>query len=467
MGGQINNMAGGGLIVNTDKFSVALADGNTVAGTLAVTGATIITGATTIANDGAVTVFNNAGYHASNQPNGIFKLDASNGAMDLDINGDKLAVHGTTTFSNQAIFAGGMTATGEFAVSSGGEMDITGAMTVTGATLNGAVTLKNLLDVVDDNGDSTNKFTVTANTGNTAINADLNNWGALTGTTLAADAIGIGGSNFQVANNGDVQVAGVITLDGAPTWTGGDPVISGGVSTTTDGSTKTFEVAAAGDTSITGSLTVTAGATLTGVTSLAAGGSLTVKDSAEVTTNPVDIFTVSGSSGDTNFKGITTVKGDFAVNTNKFTVAASTGNTEVKGTLGVGGAITAKAAATLGSLVVKGDLAVMTNKFTVTAADGNTLVTTPTATYCASSGYGSCKSGLSVKGTSTFKIPSSGASNKYAMRLTGSKTPVTSGTACTTGQLAWDANKLYLCVDSSLGPTLRWRQFTLAAHSAR
>lgn len=63
------------------------------------------------------------------------------------------------------------------------------------------------------------------------------------------------------------------------------------------------------------------------------------------------------SAGAASFASTLEVTGNFTVNTNKFTVTASSGNTAVAGTLGV-----------------TGDFAVNTNKFTVTAANGNTLV---------------------------------------------------------------------------------------------
>ena len=127
----------GNLAVNTDKFTVAAASGNTsVAGTLGVPGAT------TLASLGAT-----SGTFSSN-------LSATG---NLTINTNKFVV---TAASGNTTVAGTLSVTDSAALSS--------SLTVTGAT-----NLSSTLGVTGNLAVNTNKFNVTASNGNTAIAGTL------------------------------------------------------------------------------------------------------------------------------------------------------------------------------------------------------------------------------------------------------------------------------------------------------
>jgi hypothetical protein len=160
----------GDLTVNTNKFTVAGASGNTViAGTLGVTGATTLTGATTISNStpststtsGALQVSGGAGiagaiYAGSIQNTPVGSTTASTGAFTtLAASGattlsGTLAVGGTGTFSS-TLTAGASTLasasiTGVATV--GGTLGVTGATTLSGTSSHaGAATFSSTVNV--------------------------------------------------------------------------------------------------------------------------------------------------------------------------------------------------------------------------------------------------------------------------------------------------------------------------------
>jgi hypothetical protein len=160
----------GDLTVNTNKFTVAGASGNTViAGTLGVSGATTLTGATTISNStpatsttsGAFQVSGGAGiagaiYAGSIQNTPVGSTTASTGAFTtLAASGattlsGTLAVGGTGTFSS-TLTAGASTLasasiTGVATV--GGTLGVTGATTLSGTSSHaGAATFSSTVNV--------------------------------------------------------------------------------------------------------------------------------------------------------------------------------------------------------------------------------------------------------------------------------------------------------------------------------
>ncbi|MCZ2484981.1 beta strand repeat-containing protein [Aquirufa antheringensis] len=163
----------GDLAVNTNKFTVAGASGNTlVAGTLGVTGATTLTGAATISNttisnsttSGALVVGGGAGiagaiYAGSvqNTPigsttasTGAFTTLAASGATTL---GGTLGVTGVTTLSGTSAHAGAATFSST--------VNVTGATTLTSLTASGNSTLTTLTTT----GAATFSSTVTIPTG--------------------------------------------------------------------------------------------------------------------------------------------------------------------------------------------------------------------------------------------------------------------------------------------------------------
>jgi len=182
--------------INTDKFTVANATGNTViAGTLSVAGASTLTGAVTASSTLDVT--------------GATGIDG-----DFDINTNKFTV-----------------------ASASGNTAIAGTLAVTDAsTFTGAVTASSNMDVIgnvgiDGNFDiNTNKFTVASSTGNTFIAGTLNVTGDVTldnldVTTLdVSGAAGIDGdfdintNKFTVASaSGNTAIAGTLDVTGDTT----------------------------------------------------------------------------------------------------------------------------------------------------------------------------------------------------------------------------------------------------------
>lgn len=137
----------------------------------------------------------------------------------------------------------------------------------------GAVTLPSTANVTGDLSVATNKFTVAAATGNTAVAGTL----GVTGASTLSSTLGV---------TGDFAV-----------------------------NTNKFTVTAA------------SGNTL-------AAGTLSATGDFAVATNK---FTVAAATGNTVVAGTLGVTGDVAVATNKLTVAAATGNTAVAGTLTLNG----------------------------------------------------------------------------------------------------------------------------------
>jgi hypothetical protein len=180
---------------------------------------------------------------------------------------------------------------------------------------------------------NTNKFTVTAASGNTTVAGTLSSTGDFKVNT----------NKFTVtATNGNTLVAGTLDVTGA-TALASTLGVTGDVAVNTN---KFNVTAASGNTVIAGTLDVT------GATALSS--TLGVTGDFAVNTNK---FTVAAASGNTLVAGTLSSTGDFAINTNKFTVAAASGNTLVAGTLSS-----------------TGNFAINTNKFNVTAASGNTAI---------------------------------------------------------------------------------------------
>ncbi len=273
------------------KFLVDTATGNTsISGTLSA-------GATTLSS---ATVSNNASV------------------------GGTLTVTGNTTL-NGALAAGASTLasasiTGNATV--GGTFGVTGATTL--ASLSATTgSFSSNLSTDGDFAVNTNKFTVTAASGNTSVAGTL----SVTGATNLNNTLGVGGATTLSSTLG---VTGAATFSSTADVAGNFSV-----------ATNKFTVAAtSGNTAIAGTLGVT-GATTLAALSATSGNFSTTLD-------------VSGAA---TFSSTVSSLGNFDVATNKFTVSASTGNTQIAGTLGL-----------------TGDLAINVNKFTVAATSGNTAI---------------------------------------------------------------------------------------------
>lgn len=158
-----SDQATDGIVVNTNKFTVAADSGNTlIAGTLAVTGATVL-----------------------------------NGGLTMDTN--KFTVADTS--GNTAI-GGTLAVTGNVAVN-------TNKFTVTAAS--GNTLVAGTLAVAGDVAVNTNKFTVTATNGNTAVAGTLAITGATTCAAITSSgavlSTGTGGLGYATGAGGAVVQA--------------------------------------------------------------------------------------------------------------------------------------------------------------------------------------------------------------------------------------------------------------------
>lgn len=263
------------------KFQVDTASGNTtIAGTLSVTGTSSHTGNATFGGTvtvtGATTVNNTLSLTTTNSTSTITVTDTGTSGANIELVGNGAttpskairAYNGNFEIINDAYSAA------IFRVADNGNASVLGTLAVTGAT-----TLSSTANVVGDFSVNTNKFTVAASSGNTAV-------------------------------AGTFSVTGTSSHTGNATF-GGTVGITGDLAVNTNKFTVT---AASGNTAIAGTLGVTG--------------------DVAVNTNK---FTVASASGNTVIAGTAGVAGDFAVNTNKFTVVAASGNTSVAGTLAVTG----------------------------------------------------------------------------------------------------------------------------------
>ena len=207
--------------------------------------------------------------------------------------------NGTTTLTATQIIAG-------TSFTASGTLGVTGAATfgsTVGITGNVAV--------------NTNKFNVTAASGNTAIAGTLN----ITGATICTA----------------ITTSGQLTV----------------------GANKVIMTASSGDTAIAGQLEVTGATTCTALLTANAGFAGGAEGDITLNTNK---FTVDATDGATLVAGLLTAnggiaggaEGDITLNTDKFTVDATNGNTLVAGTLAVTGAPTITGISTFNEAVAFG-----------------------------------------------------------------------------------------------------------------
>lgn len=260
---------------------------------------------------------------------------------------------------------------------------------------------------------NTNKFNVTAATGNTTVAGTLN----VAGRTALNGGLALDTNKFVVDDGtGNTTIAGTLNAGAATVSslkTPGDLTVN----------TNKFNVTGvSGNTAIAGSLSVSKGATIIGGLKVNADSVVIAPGTGNTTftgTLAAGNTTINGTlnAGNTTVTGLLSSTGNFAVNTNKFSVAAASGNTRVAGTLNAG-------ATTVSSLTTPGDVAVNTNKFNVTGASGNTTIAGT----------------LNVSGATTLNGGLTMDSGKFAVADISGNTTV-GGTLASTGNFSVNTNK--------------------------
>jgi hypothetical protein len=198
----------GDVAVNTDKFKIAASSGNTeIAGTLGVTGATTLS--STLDITGNTTVGGTTTLNGNTSVSGANTFTVGTGATAL---GGTLAVTGATTLNGNTSVSGSNTLTvGTGATTLGGTLGVTGATSL-GATLG----------VTGDVAVNSDKFKITATSGNTEIAGTLKIAGGSpsAGKVLTSDATGLGTWTAIPSTNLASAVTGI--LSGANGGTGVD-----------------------------------------------------------------------------------------------------------------------------------------------------------------------------------------------------------------------------------------------------
>ena len=489
--------ANGGIAVDTNKFTVQDATGNTaIGGTLGVTGATTlsstlgVTGATTLSSTlgvtGATTLSSTLGVTGATTLSAILN---ANGGIAVDTSaftvadttgntaiGGTLGVTGATTLSSTLGVTGATTLTSTLGVTGAttlsSTLGVTGATTlsstlgVTGATtLTGAVTASNTLGVTG----ATTLSSTLGVTGATTLSSTL----GVTGATTLSDILNANGgiavdtNKFTVQDaTGNTAIGGTLTVDGVATLNnsvslvgsstnltvGGDATISGnlivnGVTTTVNSTTITVDdknielgsVASPSDTTADGG-----GLTLRGLTNKTFNW--VESTNAWTSSEHIDIVSTKtlkhgGSIILTDTKQLTnildiTASGNITVGASKFTVLGASGNTNIVGTLGVTGTSTFT-----GMITANGGItaALVGNADTATKfAATKTFSVTGDATAPAIDFDGSDNVALALTlGTSGV------VAGTYTKTTVNAKGLVTAGAAATTTDISEGSNLYY------------------------
>ncbi len=393
----------GDFSVNTNKFNVASASGNTtVAGTLGVTGATTLS--STLSVSGATTL------------------------------SSTLGVTGATTLSSTLSVSGATTLSSTLGVSSnatvGGTLGVTGNTTLSGTlSVTNDGTFNSSLTVVGSDTASTNFFRVQNNSGTNRFVVDSAN-----GNTTISGTLGVTGATTLSST---LDVTGDGTFNSSLTVVGSDTASTNFFRVQNNSGTNRFVVDSAnGNTTISGTLGVTGNTALSGTLSV-----------TNTSTFNNTIFLVGSNTASTEYFKIQNASA-----TDRFVVDSANGNTTISGTLDVTGATT------LGSTLGVTGAATLSSTLSVTGATtlSSTLGVTGATTLSSLSvtGDGLFNTNLTLRGSNTaatnyFIVQNESASPKFTVDSANGNTSI-SGTLNVTGNTTLGGT---LSVTSALSAT--------------
>ena len=341
------------LVINSDKFTVDGATGNTSAGgTLGVTGTVTLSGA--LAANGSVTLGDNGDAVAINSSDwDISTAGAMTGIGAITMDGDLTASAGKLNIDKSySSTAAGSDTYNDHNVTRNLTLDVaSGTWAVDGAVLTiDSLNTETSGELVDNS--TLLKLKTGANVGNDGYFIDAQNSDGASKFKVTAAGAGTFAGNLSVA--GDLNVTG-------------DQIISG---TTLYDSAQTIRTD-----SQSALLVEKSGADGSGADVLIVDTSGTV---GLVGINKTPAVGVElDVSGDADVSGTLSSIGNFDVNTDKFTVAAASGNTGIAGTLAVSGNVDANSGLDVAGANLTLDsnnFVINGSKFTVNGSNGNTIM---------------------------------------------------------------------------------------------
>ena len=283
-----------------------------------------------------------------------------------------LDVVGSGAFTGNITIGGTLGVTGNFAVNTNkfnvtaasGNTSVAGTLGVTGAT-----TLSSTLGVTGDVAVNTNKFNVTASSGNTAVAGTLGVTGATTLSSTLTGTTGVGIGTASVAASALLDIVSTTKgmLPPRMTTTQRDAISSPATGLTIY-NTTTNQMNLYNGTSwgaVGGAASGSDGYVQFTASSALSSDSNFIWDSTNhrlgigsaSPAKALDVVGTFAATGAATLGSTLGVTGDVAVNTNKFNVTASSGNTIVAGTLGVTGAVTGTSTVTGSALIPSGSTA--------------------------------------------------------------------------------------------------------------